>query len=96
MPLAVSRTLVEDKTLSIEAKMPLPIRRTMGIRLFSFSRQPRTTSAFSAISVSHSGPKNLGSHVPSASRNPSRSASDRSHASLMAAPYPRLYGKTIR
>ena len=37
-----------------------------------------------------------GSHVPSASRKPSSSASDWRHASMIAAPYPRFCSNTIR
>src|ERR1700733_13310163 len=86
IPMAVSRTREEENILKMAAKMKFPILRIGGILLSAFSRQPRTTSAFSDTAVLHSGGKNLGTQVPSAPREPSRSGSDCLQASLIDAP----------
>ena len=45
MPLAVSRRVDDDRRLSVEAKRTFPRRRSQGILVLSFKRQPRAMSA---------------------------------------------------
>ena len=86
IPLARSVTCWGDTTLIMVANRRFPSRRIGGMWLPGASRLPETTSAWCSTSVFAKRPSSSGSHVPSASRNDSKSPCAAAKPVLIATP----------